>query len=131
MRNSQLDISSRMERHPTLHTPAWPKFSPFSATASFRRDFRSDAAWLFLTGISERESLPKQTTNHRRLESKHHRRNSGSDGGHTGKDFPKYGVPGSILSGRKWWPLPACVMMSPHFLHNDVSQLQILLQYPH
>ena len=27
--NSQLDISSRMERHPTLHTPAWPKFSPF------------------------------------------------------------------------------------------------------
>ena len=39
MRNSQLDISSTMERHPTLHTPAWPKFSPFSATASFRRDF--------------------------------------------------------------------------------------------
>jgi len=28
-----------MERHPTIHTPAWPKFSPFSATASFRRDF--------------------------------------------------------------------------------------------
>ena len=39
MRNSQLDISSRMEWHPTLHTPAWPKFSPVSATASFRRDF--------------------------------------------------------------------------------------------
>jgi hypothetical protein len=34
MRNSQLDISSRMERHPTLHMPAWPKFSPFLATAS-------------------------------------------------------------------------------------------------
>ena len=31
MRNSQLGISSRMERHPTLHTSAWPKFSPFSA----------------------------------------------------------------------------------------------------
>ena len=39
MRNSQLDISSRTERHPTLHTSAWQKFSPFSATASFRRDF--------------------------------------------------------------------------------------------
>ena len=66
MRNSQLDISSRMERHPTLYTPAWPKFSPFSATASFRRDFghrarpiRRSAAWLFLMGISERESLPE------------------------------------------------------------------------
>jgi len=34
MRNSQLDISSRMERHPTLHMPAWPKFSPFLVTAS-------------------------------------------------------------------------------------------------
>jgi len=34
MRNSQLDISSTMERHPTLHTPAWPKFNPLSATAS-------------------------------------------------------------------------------------------------
>ena len=39
MRNSQLDISSRTEPHPTLHTPVWPKFSPFTATASFRRDF--------------------------------------------------------------------------------------------
>ena len=39
MRNSKFDISSRMERHPILLTPAWPKFSPFSATASFRRDF--------------------------------------------------------------------------------------------
>ena len=37
MRNSQFDISRMMERHPTLHTPAWPKFSPFSVTASFRR----------------------------------------------------------------------------------------------
>jgi len=52
-------------------------------------------------GVSERESLPKQTMNHRRLESKHHRRNSGSDSGRTDKDFPKYGAPGSILSGRK------------------------------
>jgi len=73
--------------------------------------------------------LPKQTTNHRRLESKHHRRNSGSDSGRTGKDFPKYGAPGSILSERKWWPLPAHVMMSSHFLHNEVSPLQISLQY--
>ena len=91
---------------------------------------RSDAAWLFLMGISERESLPKQTTNHRRLENKHHQRNSGSDSGHTGKDFPKYRVPGSILSGCKWWPLKVHVMMS-HFLHNEVSPLQISLQYPH
>ena len=35
----QLDISSRMEQHSTLHTPAWPKFNPFLAIASFRRDF--------------------------------------------------------------------------------------------
>ena len=39
MRNSQMDISSRIERHPILLTPAWPKFSHFSVTASFRRDF--------------------------------------------------------------------------------------------
>ena len=114
-----------MERHLTLHTPAWPKFSPFSGRNSvlfraeiqsffgpkfspfsgrnsvlFRRPrhfegtlatslSQSDAAWLFLMRISERESLPKQTTNHRRLESKHHQRNSGSDSGRTGKDFSK------------------------------------------
>ena len=47
------------------------------------------------------------------------------------KDFPKYGPPGSILSGRKWWPLPAHVMMSSHFLHNEVNPLQISLQYSH
>jgi len=46
-------------------------------------------------------------------------------------DFPKYGVPGSILSGRKWWPLPACVMIMSHFLLNEASPLQISLQYPH
>ena len=91
---------------------------------------RSDDTWLFLTGISERKSLPKQTTNHRRLESKHRRRNSGSDCRRTGKDFPKHGAPVSILSGRKWWPLPAHFMMS-HFLNNEVSPLQISLQYPH
>ena len=45
--------------------------------------------------------------------------------------IPKYGAPGSILSGRKWWPLPAHVMMSSHFLQNEVSPLQISLQYPH
>jgi len=82
-------------------------------------------------GISERESLPKQTTNNRRLESKHHQKNLGSDGGRTGKDFPKYGAPGSILSGRKWWSLPARLMMLSHFIHNEVSPLQISLQYPH
>jgi len=92
---------------------------------------RSDADWLFLMGISERESLPKQTTNHRLLESKHRRRNSGSDSGRTGKEFPKYNAPGSILSGCKWWPLPAYVMVSSYFLHNEVSPLQISLQYPH
>jgi len=36
-----------------------------------------------------------------------------------------------ILSGRKLWPLPAHAMMSSHFLHNEVSPLQISLQYPH
>ena len=41
------------------------------------------------------------------------------------------GAPGSILSGRKWWSLPAYVMMWSHFLHNEVSPLQISLQYPH
>ena len=35
--------------------------------------------------------------------------------------IPKYGAPGSILSGRKWWPLPAHVMMSSHFLHSEVK----------
>jgi hypothetical protein len=44
-----------------------------------------------------------------------------SDTGRTGKDFPKYGTPGSILSGHKLWPLPAHVMISSHFLHNEVS----------
>jgi len=36
-----------------------------------------------------------------------------------------------ILQRNVWWPLPANVMMSPHFLHNKVSPLQISLQYPH
>jgi len=40
-------------------------------------------------------------------------------------------APASILSGRKWWPLPAHVMMSSHFVHNEVCPLQISLQYPH
>jgi hypothetical protein len=82
-------------------------------------------------GISERERLPKQTTNYRRLESKHHQRNLGSDIGRTGKDFPKYGAPGSILSGRKWWPLPAHVMMSSYFSHKERTPVQISLQYLH
>ena len=92
---------------------------------------RTDTVWLFLMGISERQSLPKRTTNHSRLEIKYHRRNSGSNSGRTGKDFPKYGAPGSILSGRKWWPLPTHVMISSHFSHTEVSPLQISLQYPH
>ena len=92
---------------------------------------RSDAAWLFLIGISERESLPKQTTNHRRLESKHPRWNSGSGSGRSGKEFSKYSAPGSILSGRKWWPLSAHVMLPSHFLHNEVGPLEISLQHPH
>jgi len=37
----------------------------------------------------------------------------------------------SILSGRKWWPLPAHVTVPSHFLHNEVSPFQISLQYPH
>jgi hypothetical protein len=49
----------------------------------------------------------------------------------TGKDFKKYGVPGSILSGSKWWPLPAHVMMSSHFSHNESTPVQIWLQYLH
>jgi len=82
-------------------------------------------------GISERESLPKQTMNHRRLESKYRQRNSGSDSGRTGKEFPKYGAPGSILSGCNWWPLLAHVMMSSHFPHNERTPVQISLQYLH
>ena len=81
MRNSQLDISSRTERHPTIHTPAWPKFFCYGVISKGiwpPRSPESDAVWLFHTGISKRDSLPKQTTNHRRLESKHHRRNSGN-----------------------------------------------------
>jgi len=125
----------------------WPPFAPRQdwtrqaifwkvLAASFRRDLatalaRSDAAWLYLMGISEWESLPKQTTNHRRLETKHHRRNSGSESGRTGKDFPKYGAPGLILSGRKWWPLSAHVMMSSHFSHKERTPVQISLQYLH
>jgi hypothetical protein len=74
------------------------------------------------------KSLSKQTTNYRRLECKHRRRNSSSDNGRTGKKFLKYGAPRSILSGRNWWPLPAHVMMSSHFSHNESTPVQILLQ---
>jgi len=35
-----------------------------------------------------------------------------------------------ILSGRKWWPLPAHVMMS-HLSHNERTAVQISLQYLH
>ena len=84
----------------------------------------------FLRGYLKRGSLQKQITKQRRLESEHHRRNSGSDSGRTGKDVPKYGKPGSILSEHKWWPLPAHDRMS-HFLHNEVNPLEISVQYPH
>ena len=47
------------------------------------------------------------------------------------RTFQKYGALFSILSGRKLWPLPAHGMMSSHFLHNEVSSLQISLQYSH
>jgi len=74
-------------------------------------------------------SVSECVSSHSIVESKHHRRNLGSDSGHTGKNFPKYGALGSILSGCKWWPLLAHVMMSSHFLHNEVSPPQISLQY--
>ena len=77
-------------------------------------------------GISERESKPS-------LSDIPIRNNQATSDGASavakvpGKEFPKYGAPGSILSGRKWWPLPAHVMMPLHFLHNEVSPLQISL----
>ena len=46
------------------------------------------------------------------------------------KDFTKYGAPDSVLSGRKWWPLPAHVTMS-HFSQNERAPVQISLQYLH
>jgi hypothetical protein len=35
----------------------------------------------------------------------------------------------ALLSGRKWWPIPAHVMMSSHFLHNERTPVQISLKY--
>ena len=137
MRNSQLDTSSRMERHPTLHTPARPKFSPFFGDRVVSKGLRPPPLPdltppdYFLWGNLKRRVYQNKPRTIRRLESKYHRRNSGGDSGRTGKDFPKYGAPGSVLSGRKWWPLPAHVMTSSHFLHNEASPLQISLQYPH
>jgi len=43
------------------------------------------------------------------------------------RTFQKYGAPGSIPSGRKWWPLPAHVMMSSPFSHNERTPVQISL----
>jgi len=31
--------------------------------------------------------------------------------------------------GDKWWPVPAYVMMSSHFSHNERTPVQISLQY--
>ena len=114
---SETNCCGAAVRQPASLFPVWRAFLLICHLAE-------GAALLFLMGISERESLPKQTTNHRWLESKHHRRYSDSDSGRTGKDFPKYGASGSILSGRKWWPLPARGMMSSHFLRNEVSPLK-------
>ena len=64
IRNSQLDTSSRTERHPTLHTPAWPKFSPFSATASLLLNYLKNAGFgsewdtLYLWAILENIAGP-------------------------------------------------------------------------
>jgi hypothetical protein len=51
----------------------------------------------------------------------------------TGKDFAKYGAPGSILSGNKWWPLPGHIMMSLYFSYKErtCTPVQISLQYHH
>jgi len=51
--------------------------------------------------------------------------------GRTGEDFPKYGVPGSVLSGRKWWPLSANVEMSSNFSQNERTPVKISLHYLH
>jgi len=68
----------------------------FSATASFRRDFGHIARPILRRLIISYGDIWKgqfTKTNHepyhRRLESKHHRRNLGSDIGRTGKGFPK------------------------------------------
>ena len=157
MRNSQLDISSRMERHPTLHMPAWPKFSPFFGDRVFSKGFwppRSPDLTppdYFLWGILEEDkTLPLRYSHYIILYyiiSERARLASLSDipirinqaasdrasavAKFTGNDFTKYGAPCSILSGRKWWPLPAHVMMSLYLLHNEVSPLQVSLQYSH
>jgi hypothetical protein len=75
-----------------ISTGLWPPHSPDLMPPDY-------FLWGYLKGTLYQ--------NNRSLESKHHQRNSGSDSGRTGKDFPKYGAPGSVLSGRKWWPLPA------------------------
>jgi len=71
--------------------------------------------WLRFCFVRGLFCLPKQTKNHKRLESKHHRRNSGSDSGCTGKDFPKYGAMGfnpvwtqmvAIVQEAGWAPGP-------------------------
>ena len=79
--------------------------------------------------ISERESLSLSDIPIRNNQAASDR--AGAVAKIPGKDFPKYGAPCSIPSGRKWWPLPAHVMMSSHFLHNEVSPLQISLQDSH
>ena len=113
------DTEQRSAKQPASQPASQPAcFLPDAPLCWSLCHLAEGAAWLFLMGISERESLPKQTTNHRRLESKHHRINSGSDSGRTGRDFPKYGTPVSILSGRKCWPLPAQFMISSHFFHT-------------
>ena len=136
MRNSQLDISSRMERRPTLHTPAWPKFSPFFGYRVISKGLWPPRSpdltppdyflWVYIKGRFYQnkprttDALKANITEEiQALTTEVMARNS------------KYGAPDSIPSGRKWWPLPAHVMTSSHFLHNEVCPLEISLQYPH
>jgi len=135
MWNSQLDISSRTERHPILHTShfsaaeiqsffgdrvtskeLWPPRSPDLTQPDY-------LLWGYLKGRVYRNK-PRTID---ALKTNITEEIQGSGSGRTGKDFSKYGAPGSILSARKCWPLPAHAMTSSHFLHNKLSPFQISL----
>ncbi|KAJ4441996.1 hypothetical protein ANN_11860 [Periplaneta americana] len=68
---------------------------------------------------NEDEDFYGKSFRNKRLESKHYRRNSGSDNGCTGQDFPKYGAPGSVLSGCRWCSLLAHLMMFSNLSQNE------------
>jgi len=65
-----------------------PASQPVSCLTCLSADLchLAEGLFCFVRGVF---CLAKQTTNHRRLESKHHRRNSGSDSGRTGKGLSK------------------------------------------